>query len=126
MPCFFFYIYLFYKFKHGFKEEVVNSFKSQMKYIIIINTVYLYYIVMSNIIRFEVRAVFVIRVFFVVFFYNIEVNSYNREFFVFFLNVRCVYIFVLKFFNLFISISFDFSSFSIFEMFKWLKMFPKS
>ena len=54
-----------------------------MKCIIIINTVYLYYIIISNIVKFEVKIVFVIKIFFIVFFYNIKINFYNYEFFIF-------------------------------------------
>ncbi len=58
-----------------------------MKYIIVIDVIHLYYTVISNIIRLEIKVVFVVWVFFVVSFYNIEVNSYNCEFFMFFF--RC-------------------------------------
>src|SRR6266566_1482657 len=71
-----------------------------MKCIIVVNTVYLYYTIISNVVKFEVKIVFIIRVFFIVFFYSVEVDFYNREFFMFFLNVKCIYIFTLKFFDL--------------------------
>ncbi len=83
MPGFFFYIYFFYKFKYNFKKEIVNSFKSQIKYTIIINTIYIYYIIMFKIVKFEVKVIFIVKIFFVVSFYNIKIDSYNYKFFVF-------------------------------------------
>jgi len=38
---------------------------------------------MSNVVRFEVKVVFVIGIFFVVVLCSIEVDFYNRKFFVF-------------------------------------------
>ena len=38
---------------------------------------------MSNVVKFEVKIVFIIRIFFTVSFYNVEIDSYNYEFFVF-------------------------------------------
>ncbi len=55
-----------------------------MKCIIIINIIYLYYTVTSNVVRFKIKVVFVIEIFFIVFFYSVEVNFYNCKFFVFF------------------------------------------
>ncbi len=53
-----------------------------MKYIIVINIVYLCYSIMSNVVKFEVKIVFIINIFFVDFFRSVEINSYNREFFI--------------------------------------------
>jgi len=41
----------------------------------------------SNIVKFEVKVVFVIKIFFVISFYNIEVDFYNYKFFILFF--RC-------------------------------------
>ncbi len=35
-----------------------------MKYIIVVNIIYLYYIIISSVVRFEVKVVFVIKMFF--------------------------------------------------------------
>ncbi len=96
-----------------------------MKCVIIVDIVHLYYIMIFSVVKFEVNVVFVIGVFFVVSFYNIEIDFYNCEFFVFFLDVRYVYIFILKFFD---SSIFKFSFNSIFDIFIDIdiKAFPKS
>ena len=54
-----------------------------MKCTIVINTIYLYYIMIFSVVKFEVKVVFVIGVFFVVILYGVEIDSYNCEFFVF-------------------------------------------
>ena len=55
-----------------------------MKCVIVINVVYLCYTVVFSIIRFEIKVVFIIKMFFVVFSRGIKVDSYNRKFFEFF------------------------------------------
>ncbi len=96
-----------------------------MKYTIVVDIIHLYYTVVFNIVGFKVKVVFVIGVFFVVFSYCIEIDSYNCKFFIFFSNAKCIYIFILKFSNLFIS---EFFFNSMFDMFKRIdtKILPKS
>ncbi len=52
IPRFFFFIDFFYKFEYCFKKEIVNGFKSQIKYIIIVDTIHLYYIIISGVVGF--------------------------------------------------------------------------
>jgi len=83
IPCFFFYIYLLYKSEHSFKKEIVGSFGSQVKYIVIIDVAYPYYIIISNVIKFEVKVVFFVWIFFIVVLYRTEVDIYYNKFFIF-------------------------------------------
>ncbi len=64
-----------------------------MKYTIVIDIIYLYYIIISNVVGFEVKVVFVIKMFFVVVFYNVKIDFYNYKFFIFFF--RCqIYLYI--------------------------------
>src|SRR6266699_1369795 len=80
---FFFSVDLLYKSEYCSKEEIINCFKSQIKCVIIINTIHLYYIVVSGIVEFKVEVVFFIKVFFTIIPYNIKIDSYNYKFFIF-------------------------------------------
>ncbi len=55
-----------------------------MKCVVVVDAVYLYYIIVSGVVRFEVRVIFFVQVFFVVIFYGVKVDFYNCEFFIFF------------------------------------------
>ena len=124
MPYLFFYIYLSYRFEYSFRKEVVNSFKSQIKYIIIVDIIHLYYTIVSNVVKFQIKVVFVIKIFFIVVSYGIEINSYNYEFFVFPLNAKYIYTFTLRFSDSSIS-EFSFTSISNTSKGIDVKTFPK-
>src|SRR6266566_8377387 len=97
-----------------------------MKYIIIINIIYLYYTIISNVVKLEVKIVFIIEMFFIVSFYNAEIDFYNYKFFIFSSKYQMRLYIYIEISNSFI---FDLSVlcfFSISETFKRSNAFPKS
>jgi len=81
-----------------------------MKYIIIVNTIHLYYIIIFNIVKFKVKVIFVIKMFFIGFSRNIKVDFYNCEFFVFsFKRQIYLYIYIEIFWFIYIRIFFGFN-----------------
>ncbi len=50
-----------------------------MKYTIVIDAIYLYYIIVFNIVEFKVKVVLVIGMFFVVSRYSVEIDSYWKR-----------------------------------------------
>ena len=124
MSRLFFFICLLYRSEYCSKEKVVSSFKFQMKCIIIIDIVYLYYAMISSVVRLEVKVVFIVRIFFAIFFIMLRLTFITMNSSCFSLNIKCIYIFVLKFFNLFV---FEFSFNLMFNISKGIdiKVFPK-
>jgi hypothetical protein len=57
MFCFFFFECLAYKSNGWFKKEVVIRFRSKMYSIIVIDVVYLYYIIISSIVGFKIGVI---------------------------------------------------------------------
>ncbi len=52
MFSFFFFINLFYKFEYCFKKEIVSGFGFQMKYVVVVDIIYLCYVIISGVIKF--------------------------------------------------------------------------
>ena|SRR6266699_6156378 len=73
-----------------------------MKYIIIVDVIHPYYIIVSGVVKFEVKVVFVIRIFFVVFFAVLRLTLITVNSSCSLSNIRYIYTFALKFSNLFI------------------------
>jgi len=90
-----------------------------MEFIAIIDIIYLYYIVVSNVVRFEIKVVFVVKMFFIVFFVVLRLTLIIVNSLYSFSNAKCIYIFTLKFFN---SSVFKSSSNSISNMFKGINI----
>ena len=77
---------------------------------------------MSNVVEFKIKVVFIIGVFFFVSFYNIEITTNSS---CFSSNIKYIYILILKFSDSFISESFFSSIFNIYRDID-IKTFPKS
>ena len=124
MSYFFFLVDFSYRFEHCFKKEIVGGFKSQIEFITIVDVIHLYYTVVSGVVRFEVKVVFLQGCFSPFFLTVLRLTLIIVNSLCFLSDARCVHILTLKFSD---SSIFKSSFGSMFDMFKDIdmKVFPK-